>query len=157
MHVPTLEETVDPDDVKVVVAGLTAYNASHTGGETPVHLFVTLRDDAGAVAGGLFGGTYLGWLQVQMLWVPDALRGRGYGAALLRLAEDEALRRGCPRVFLETLAFQAPRFYEKLGYTMAASIPDFPPGGMRYAYVKRLDAAGDQATTRTDRSGSPSM
>ncbi len=141
MHVPTLEGTPDPDDVRVIVAGLTAYNAAHTGGDTPHHLLVTLRDDAGAVVGGLFGATYLGWLQVQMLWVPDALRGHGHGTALLRLAEDEALRRGAPRVFLETLGFQAPGFYEKLGYTLAATIPDFPPGGMRYAFTKRLVAA----------------
>ncbi len=153
----TVETTVDPSDVKAVVGGLMAYNAAHSDGETPAHLLVTLRDDGGAVIGGLFGATYLGWLHVQALWVPDAMRGRGHGKALLALAETEAVRRGCPRVFLETLGFQAPGFYEKLGYTLVSTIPDFPPGGMRYAFTKRLDAADDQATTRTDRSGSPSM
>jgi ribosomal protein S18 acetylase RimI-like enzyme len=58
----------------------------------------------------------------------------------MRHAEEEALRRKCPRVFLETLSFQALPFYEKLGYTVASRIADFPPGGARYALTKTLGA-----------------
>ena len=142
MHRVAIEEPVDANDIKTVVTGLMAYNASHSGGETPSYLLVSLRDEAGAMAGGLFGATYLGWLHVQAIWLPNTLRGHGYGKALLELAEAETVRRGCPRVFLETLAFQAPGFYEKLGYTLVSTIPDFPPGGMRYAFTKHL-ASGD--------------
>ncbi|MRW88457.1 GNAT family N-acetyltransferase [Duganella sp. FT80W] len=123
-----------------VVGGLTAYNASQSNGDTPNYLVVSLRDDDGTVLGGLIGATYLGWLQVQAVWVSDALRGSGSGSgtALMRAAEEEAVRRGCPRVFLETLSFQALPFYEKLGYRVHSSLPDFPPGGCRYALTKQL-------------------
>jgi GNAT superfamily N-acetyltransferase len=144
---PAVETAVNPDDIKVIVGGLQAYNASRADGESPAHLVVSLRDESGAIVGGLFGATYLGWLHVQALWVPESLQRQGHGKALLALAEAEAIRRGCPRVFLETLEFQAPHFYGRLGYVLSAQIPDFPPGGMRYAFTKMLVPADDASAT----------
>lgn len=125
-------------DMGAVIKGLTEYNASKANGDTPNYLVLIVRDKAQTVVGGLVGATYLGWLQVQAVWMSEALRGRGYGTILMRRAEEEALRRACPRVFLETLSFQALPFYEKLGYTVVSRIADFPPGGARYALTKLL-------------------
>jgi GNAT superfamily N-acetyltransferase len=126
-------------DIGIVMAQLTAYNASKAGGEVPDYLFIAARDAAGEVRGGLVGGTYLGWLSVQVVSLDESLRGQGHGATLMKLAEDEAVRRGCPRVFLETLDFQALPFYEKLGYVVHSALPGFPhPGGTRYALTKML-------------------
>ena len=55
----------------------------------------TVVRDGDAVLGGLWGTTYWGWLHVEMLFVPETLRGRGLGGQLLVLAEEEAIRRGC--------------------------------------------------------------
>jgi hypothetical protein len=57
----------------------------------------------------------------------------------MELAEEEAVGRGCTRVFLETFSFQALPFYEKCGYEVFSRLPDFPPGGARYALTKNLD------------------
>ena len=133
-----LEATPRPGDMSVIVKGLTEYNARQTDGDTPNYLLVTVRDDQGAVVGGLLGATYLGWLQIQAVWLPDTLRGHRYGTELMNLAEEEAVRRGCPRVFLETLSFQALPFYEKRGYTVFSRLADFPAGGARYALTKTL-------------------
>jgi ribosomal protein S18 acetylase RimI-like enzyme len=133
-----VEASPVPTEMAVVIKGLTAYNASKTDGDAPNYLFITVRDDAGSVVGGLVGATYLGWLQVQAVWVSDELRGLGYGSELMQAAEDAAVERGVPRVFLETLSFQALPFYEKRGYKVVSKIPDFPPGGCRYALTKDL-------------------
>ena len=125
-------------DMGAVLNQLVAYNASKAGGEVPDYLFIAVRDESGAIQGGLVGGTYLGWLSIQALSLDESLRGQGHGAALMKLAEDEAVRRGCPRVFLETLSFQALPFYEKCGYTVHSKLEDFPPGGARYALTKML-------------------
>jgi ribosomal protein S18 acetylase RimI-like enzyme len=125
-------------DMGVVMTQLVAYNASKSGGETPDYLFIAARDGSGTVRGGLVGATYLGWLSVQMVSLDEPLRGQGHGATLMRLAEEEAVRRGCPRVFLETLSFQALPFYEKLGYRVHSRLEDFPIGGTRYAMTKML-------------------
>jgi len=133
-----LEAKPQAGDMTVVVKGLTEFNSQHSGGDTPNYLLVTVRDDQGTVVGGLLGATYLGWLQVQAVWLPETLRGHDYGTQLMAVAEKEALRRGCPHVFLETLSFQALPFYEKLGYTVFSRLPDFPVGGARYALTKAL-------------------
>jgi GNAT superfamily N-acetyltransferase len=135
-----VEAAMQPADMGLIVRRLTEYNASQAAGETPNYLTVAARDAEGNIAGGLVGATWLGWLVVHALWVDDALRGQGHGGALLRAAEQEAVRRGCPRVFLETLSFQALPFYEKLGYAVFSRLDGFPPGGARYALTKMLDA-----------------
>ncbi|MBS0394802.1 MAG: GNAT family N-acetyltransferase [Proteobacteria bacterium] len=133
-----LELSPQASDMGVIVKGLTQFNSQQSGGDTPNYLLVAVRDDQSTVVGGLLGATYLGWLQIQAVWLPEDLRGRDYGTQLMALAEQEALRRGCPRVFLETLSFQALPFYEKLGYTVFSRLPDFPVGGARYALTKSL-------------------
>lgn len=139
-HQVVVEAEPVSTDMAVIMKGLMAYNASKANGDTPNYLFIAIRGIDGSIAGGLIGATYLGWLQIQAVWVSDELRGIGYGSELMEAAETEAVRRGCPRVFLETLSFQALPFYEKRGYKVASQIPDFPPGGgCRYALTKEFD------------------
>jgi GNAT superfamily N-acetyltransferase len=140
-HTVTLDAKPHPNDINAIVNGLFEFNRSQTGGATFEYLLATVRDAQGAVVGGLFGATYLGWLQVQAVWLPDSLRGHNYGTKLMALAENEAVRRGCTRVFLETYSFQALPFYEKCGYTVHSRIADFPVGGARYALTKCLSGA----------------
>jgi len=136
-----VEAEPDPNVMGVVVTGLTEYNASKADGDVPDYLVITVRGQDDRIEGGLIGGTYLGWLQVQAVWVSEALRGLGHGTALMDAAENEAIRRGCPRAFLETLSFQALPFYEKRGYKVFSKLPDYPPGGCRYALTKDLHIA----------------
>jgi len=140
-HTITLEAKPHPNDINAIVNGLFEFNRDQTDGATFEYLLATVRDAQGSVTGGLFGATYLGWLQVQAVWLPDSLRGHKYGTQLMALAENEALRRGCTRVFLETYSFQALPFYEKCGYKVHSCIPDFPVGGARYALTKTLSGA----------------
>jgi ribosomal protein S18 acetylase RimI-like enzyme len=137
-----VQNDVKPADVNTIVKGLTEFNASQADGDTPKYLVIAVRDREQNVVGGLVGATYLGWLQIQAVWMSEALRGQGYGTRLMRQAEAVGHKRGCPRVFLETLSFQALPFYEKLGYQVVSRIADFPPGGARYALTKMLAGAG---------------
>jgi ribosomal protein S18 acetylase RimI-like enzyme len=137
-YVVSVEPEPKTSDMSAIVKGLGEFNASKAGGEMPQYLLITVRDADGSVVGGLLGATYLGWLQVQAIWLPEELRGRRYGSTLMDEAESEATRRGCPRVFLETLSFQALSFYEKRGYSVFSRLADFPPGGARYALTKVL-------------------
>ena len=84
--------------------------------EEPLH--VAARNAEGTIVGGVTGSTAsaLGWCQINRLWVAETHRGTGLGTRLMLAAEAEALRRGCRHVRLETVEFQAPEFYRKLGY-----------------------------------------
>ena len=78
--------------------------------------------------GGLWGVSYWRWLFVDLLFVPAAHRGQGLGTALLNEAEAKARERGCIGVWLLSFSFQAPQFYQRLGYRPFGTIGDYPPG-----------------------------
>jgi GNAT superfamily N-acetyltransferase len=56
--------------------------------------------------------------KVSEIVVDEAHRGRGIGARLMEVAEDEARRRGCVLIFLTTAERRrdAHAFYRRLGY-----------------------------------------
>ena len=91
-----------------------------------------------AVLGGALGHVWGGWLDLDTLWVVKPFHGQGYGAMLLRAAEDEARTQGCHSVFLTTFSFQAKPFYEKFGYEVVADIPDHPKGHSHHVLKKTL-------------------
>ncbi len=100
-------------------------------------LCVAILDEDGGVEGGLYGNTVYHWLVIELLFVPERVRGAGVGSQLLVQAEDQARARGCIGAWLDTFSFQARGFYEKLGYSLAGTIPDHPVGGARYFLTKR--------------------
>lgn len=110
-----------------------------TAGARERPLQVWASDETGALAGGLVGHTWAGWLHVTYLWVDERHRGAGLGSRLLARAERAARdERDCTAVRLETWDFQAPEFYRKQGYDVVCVIPDYPPGITEYTLTKRL-------------------
>ena len=53
-------------------------------------------------------------------------------------AEQIAEERACEVVFLNTMTFQAPGFYSKLGYKVFGELTDAPRGYGRLWFCKRL-------------------
>jgi ribosomal protein S18 acetylase RimI-like enzyme len=66
------------------------------------------------------------------------LRRRRIGSRVLAMAEEEGRRRGCTQIALTTLSIEAPGFYKKQGYNVAATIDCDPPGLTRYYMTKKL-------------------
>lgn len=141
--VPTVELSDPPDPAAwgVLTAGLDRYNEAHAGPADFRPLVLVVRDDAGAVAGGLWGRTLYRWLYVWFLVLPEQMRGQGLGTRLMRDAEREALARGCVGAMLDTFSFQARPFYEKLGYSVFGTVEDMPPGHRMHFMQKRLASA----------------
>lgn len=137
-----ISDQPDPDTNTFISDQLTQFNLQHVAGDQHRRLFLYAYDDQGAVAGGLLGGTYWGWLEIKILWVRVDQRGQGLGRRLVQAAEQEALRRGCKHAHVDTMDFQAPDFYQKLGYTVWGVLDDLPEGHRRIFFRKRLAAEG---------------
>ena len=75
---------------------------------------------------------------VDVLWVDEGHRGQGLGSALLAHVEAQARAQGARRLELNTLGFQAPGFYEKLGYRRFGAIEPAVGDYGHYFYVKDL-------------------
>lgn len=110
------EEAPTPEDIHVVRRGLGRFNQDAGGLENSEALTLFIRDATGQNLGGLLGYTIGALLQIDFLWLDERIRGKGLGTRLLRVAEEEAVARGCKMAGLRTFDFQAPRFYEKNGY-----------------------------------------
>lgn len=119
------------------------FNAHATGYFDGRLLGGRLRSDSGDVIAAFNGHTWGGCSVVAHLWVHESQRGRGLGRALLRAAEAEAMRRGCEQVVVATHTFQAPGFYERLGYGMRAVIRGQPKGHANVFCVKCVKDQND--------------
>jgi len=122
---------------KAVLDSLIAFNDTKAGESAFRPLAFAIEDDRGHTIGGLSAATAYGWLFVELLFVPESLRGQGVGTRLIQLAEAEAVARGCHSVWLDTFEFQARGFYERLGYTCFGELKNYPAGS-RYFMRKRL-------------------
>ncbi len=115
------------------------WERNHDGRFPPMPLQFSVVD-GGALVGGLTGRTHglRAWLEISILWVDEAHRGRGIGRELVERAEEEARRRGCLYARLSTSEFQGAGFYEKLGYTVYGRLEECPPGETALYYRKNL-------------------
>ncbi len=124
---------------EVIGNGLDQFNFQITGQTHSRPLSVLIRDkNNGDVIGGLSGHTSLGLFFADLIFVPESLRGSGIGADIMRMAEAEALRRGCKNVILYTIEFQAPGFYRRLGYEEFGRIASGPAEQARVFFKKEL-------------------
>ena len=133
-----IEDDPDPERVRQLVSGLVAFNDSRAELENrqPLGVFVR-RDDE--MIGGVDGYTHWRWLYVSHLWVHDDVRGEGVGSHLMSTIEARGRLRGCRGAWLDTFSFQAPGFYESIGYQPFGKLPDFPPGSRRHFLWKPLE------------------
>ena len=98
----------------------------------------SVQNEAGAVIAAFNGHTWGGCAKVSNLWVSEHHRRHGLGATLLRAAEAEAVLRGCTQIVLTTHDFQAPGFYERLGYERKCAIDGWPQGHANIVFIKAL-------------------
>ena len=133
-----MDELASSDDIATVQTGLREFNVRVIGdpNEAPVTIF--LRDDDGAVVGGLLGHIKWRWLYVSKLWIDDSHRGKGYGYELMNAAEEFARSKDCLGSYLDTFKYQARPFYEKIGYSVFGTLEDFPPSYRQFFLSKRL-------------------
>jgi GNAT superfamily N-acetyltransferase len=138
---PTLAFVEDDSALeKVAVEGIRGFNAAlfpdHPLGQD---LAIAICDPkTHEPIGGLCGRTAGGWLAINLLFVPEALRGMGLAKQLIAMAEEEARRRGCHAAWLDTLNPMAPPLYQHLGYEVFGELKDYPVSNNRFFMQKKL-------------------
>ena len=125
-------------ETELIREALFEFNRENVGDDGHTPLNIVEYDADGNIIGGILGGTYWGWMYVDILWVHEDHRGKGIGSKLLTEAETEAKARGCHHVHLDTMSWQAPKFYEKHGYSVIGILPDIPEGNQKYLLMKAL-------------------
>jgi len=134
----TVTDRIASEAQAVIEDGLHQFNIATSGIDDWQALGVFAMDPhTQRVLGGLTGRTSLGLLFIDVFFLPEELRGGGLGSRILRMAEDEAARRGCTAAMLVTISFQAPGFYQRNGWHIFGEI-ETKPGISRVFLTKAL-------------------
>jgi|SRR5215470_12151858 len=132
----------DRSDRDAIAKLLSAFNESKVGSSGYKELAILLRDPrSGETVGGAWGRSAYDWLFVELMFVPEKLRGMGLGLRLLQMVEEIAVQRGCTGIWLDTFSFQARGFYERQGYTVFGTLHEQPRGAKRFFLNKILKGA----------------
>ena len=137
MNIERLLQADDADRARVV--GPLA--ESETRGDfafSPRHIVLALTDIEG-IDGGLVAQIYWDWMTIEIVAVPERIRGAGFGRQLVEAAEAIAIEAGCTGAWVDTYSFQSPGFYEAMGYEPFGRLSDYPKGKSRIFFAKRFD------------------
>ena len=133
-----VETDPSPESIRFLEERLYDFNVRTTGAEGNLTgLFLRTAD--GSQLGGVYGWSWGGTCYVRYLFVAESMRGRGEGTRLIQAVEKEAKTRNCRQIVLETHDFQAPGFYQKLGFDVVGRVDDYPQGHQYLTLVKHLD------------------
>jgi GNAT superfamily N-acetyltransferase len=135
-----LSDVADAEAEKAIRDPPVAYNLARFGESDKRKLIITIRDGEDTVTGGLVGYTARGWLYVQLLFVPETMRGQGTGPKLLAMAEEEARKRGCMGAYIDTMNPDALRLYQRFGFTKIGSLSPLSTGQSITWLEKRFQA-----------------
>jgi len=109
----------DEVDKERIIEGLRSYNKKFMHSFEDFSLIIKEGD---VLAGGIIAESMSDLLEIEFLYVNPAFRGKGYGKKLLESVENEAKEKGIKRILLNTYSFQAPGFYQQMGYEEILSV-----------------------------------
>jgi len=126
-------------DVEYIESCIEQYNNSQVSCATPTqHLSACIKENGEVVGGILAEIRFATVLFVDMLWVSEKHRGKGYATALMNHIEKLSIEKGCKLSHLATFEFQALGLYEKLGYTILGFMDNVPQGYKDFCLQKTL-------------------
>ncbi len=124
--------------MEIVEEGLSGFDTQQIGNRSSQRISFVVQTPDKKIVGGVSGEMNWNWLYVDLLWVKDELRGRGFGHQLMTVIENEAKKLGATKAYLDTYSFQAPEFYKKHGYRVFGELKDFPAGHQKYFLTRDL-------------------
>jgi ribosomal protein S18 acetylase RimI-like enzyme len=142
----TFSDTPTREAVNLIQQRLEDYGREQTNGEYDepgIEINLVLKDLQGNVVGGVNASTMLRVMHLEALWVADEYRKLGYGSELVLAAERIGFEKGCITSQTWSLSFQAPGFYQKIGYQVLGVYDGYPDGITETVLMKRLQPHRD--------------
>jgi len=136
----SINRVADPDAAYMPIwAPLLRFNQDAVGDAQGVPFALVISTpDSNDVLGGLWALSLWASFYIGLVVTPEGGRGVGLGSELMRQAEDEAVLRDCRHMWLDTYAFQAGPFYERLGFEVFGQIDGPAPMFPRFFMQKTL-------------------
>jgi GNAT superfamily N-acetyltransferase len=114
------------------------FNSEIVGEINGSEQFLVATDAENNEIGAAFAVKDWNWLNIEVIYVEESMRGMGVGSGLLMAIEEWGIKEGCTQSYLDTFSFQAVDFYKKHGYREFGTLSDFPNGHSRIFFQKSL-------------------
>lgn len=98
----------------------------------------TVEDKQGNLIAALTAVLLWEWLYIDELWVDESCRRTGIGKQLMEKAEQYAKTQKLSGLWLWTQSWQAPEFYQRLGFEEFTRFDNFPTGHSRIGLRKYM-------------------
>ena len=128
------------EEMKIVQEGLEDHNKKHPSGGLDIptpDISLVLKDNNGNIIGGVITSMLTGIMHLEVLWIDEMYRGRGYGKDLVLQAERIGKEKGYPTSQTWALSFQSPEFFKKFGYEVFGVSDGYPDSIKEYFLIKR--------------------
>ena len=126
------------DETKILWQGISQHAKQMRGLKPGEAYGFFIRDEAENIKGGCSGYLFYGCLMVDLLWVDESIRNQGYGTTLMLAAENLAIQKQCHFMTGNTMDFEAPVFYKKLGFFIEFERRGFDNDSIFYFLRKNL-------------------
>jgi GNAT superfamily N-acetyltransferase len=134
----TLDTAVTGEDLKILHNGLHQAVVQHVGdGYKGTRIRLVIKNPEGELIGGLSAWTTLQNLIFDAIWIEQEYRGRGLGTKLMLEMEKIARKNGCIASQASCFSFQAPGFFEKMGYKTLGISDGYPSPNREFYLVKK--------------------
>lgn len=131
------QSTLTPDLKKHIYEGFSKHAISSTGidGLSQEPIVFEIRKGQNVI-GCVVVQLFWGQLHIKYLFIEEPYRGKGYARELMEYAFEFGKSKGCSFAFVETMSFQAPEFYQNLGFKIELVRHGYERG-TSYYYLKR--------------------
>ncbi|MFX1285839.1 MAG: GNAT family N-acetyltransferase [Promethearchaeota archaeon] len=131
------------EEMKIVQKGLENHNKKYPSGELDIptpDISLVLKDNNGKIVGGIITSMLTGIMHLETLWVEERYRGQGYGRDLVLKAEKIGREKGYTASQTWTFSFQAPVFYQNIGYKVLGVFDGYTDGITEYILLKKFES-----------------
>lgn len=131
------------EELKIVQKGLEDHNSNYPSGELDIPIpdvSLVLKDKNGNIVGGVITSMLTGVMHLEVLWVDEKYRGRGYGRDLVLHAERIGREKGYTASQTWTFSFQAPNFYQSIGYKDLGTFDGYTDGITENVLLKKFES-----------------
>lgn len=152
----TISDDPTEEQASFIKNSLETYNREQTNGEIDnpgIEINLALKDAEGEVLGGLNASTMIRVMHLEVLWVAEKHRKCGYASDLVLGAERIGKEKGCISSQTWSFSFQAPAFYQKIGYEVIGIYEGYPDGITESVLRKRLQHPEQKVSRSNWKSG----
>lgn len=130
-----LENNPSSQDDQIVIQGITDYNNSiHNDPVSHHSIYAKIDND---IIGGALIYQHSDAVYIDTLWVKEDYRRQGIATELLKRVEHDALAKGIVKQIICTISPQARDLYQKLGFQLIATVPEYLLGLDKF-YLKKI-------------------